>query len=174
MEISADVILHGNEWNSVVNKMNCIFQKRPHFSVFLLALAIGIKYDKQIEKLDTIYEPISIPRTVLLRYSSVLDNLYQVAVLTTKNINMNEEHRLCLAFDESEKAPFKKIPFLLSFANYGITILDEITTSDSLETMDNLIEFMSKCMSGFADVYDLTNLELSDSDFNSDEFKLDL
>ena len=67
--------------------------------------------------------------------------MFQAAILSTRTESYDEEERLRLAFGESTE--FNKIGFLLEFANYGVTKLVEKIGVDSLQTMDQINEYLA-------------------------------
>ena len=86
----------------------------------MLALSIGVMYDRRIEKPEENGEDIrNVPRNVLQNNDNgKLDFIFQAAILSTTTEQYSEEERLDLAF--GEKTEFKKIDFLTQFANFGV------------------------------------------------------
>ena len=72
--------------------------------------------------------------------------MFQAAILTTKNVDLNEESRLLLAFGENSE--FNKIEFLIWFANFGVQKLKDCISDDSIETMENIKNFLVKTVEG--------------------------
>jgi|LSQX01.3.fsa_nt_gb hypothetical protein len=169
MVISSDVQLKGTAWNVAVTSLENIFKTRTNYSIFLLSTAIGIMYDQQIVDPEEKEEEISyVPRTVLYQYIEDLDFLFQSAILTTKTEDFSEEERLSLAFGDEKKSNFERMKFLLKFANFGVTKLVGQIGSDTLETMENIKEFLASSMEGSNfDIY-----SINDDDLKIDETEL--
>lgn len=148
MEITTDVILRGQDWNTAISSLSPIFQTRTHYSLYILSASIGIMYDKQMElQSEPNEETRSVPRNVMQNDSESLDILFQAAILTTTTESLSEEERLDLAFSDN-KTSFGKIALLTRFANYGVTKLVEKISSDSIETMENIKNFLTSSMEG--------------------------
>ena len=47
MEITTDISLRGTAWNTAIEKLGCIFKTRTNYMIYMLALSIGIMYDKR-------------------------------------------------------------------------------------------------------------------------------
>lgn len=143
MEITSDIILRGTAWNKAIESLGTIFKTRTNYSLYILALSIGIMYDKRIEKPDENgeeYKP-SVPRNVIQNNDGgKLEFMFQASILTTRTENLTEDERLELAF--GEKTNFKKIDFLTQFANFGVTKLVECIGITPLESMENLKNFL--------------------------------
>ncbi len=148
MEITSDVLLRGTEWIKAIDNLSSIFATRTHHSLFMLSMAIGIMYDKRIEKpADNGEEPKNVPRNVLQNNDNGrLDFMFQAAILSTATESITEEERLELAF--GEKTEFNKIGFLTQFANFGVTKLNECIGGSSVETMENIKEFLISTVEG--------------------------
>ena len=148
MEITTDISLKGTAWNMVIKELANIFTTRTHYSLFMLSLAIGIMYDKRIETPDENGEETkSVPRNVIKNNDNgKLDFYFQAAILSTLTETLTEEERLELAF--GEKTDFNKIAFLTQYANFGVTKLAELIGSTTLETMDNIKNFMVSTVEG--------------------------
>ena len=166
-KITADVILKGAIWETVFNKL------QPHifktqYGVYALCIAIGIMYDKQLSFEETESdEQRYVPRTMLYQKKAELEILFQTAILTTENVDFDENKRLELAFGNSIK-DFNQMHFLTQFANYGVTVLSEKVSDDPLETMENLKDFITSTFEG-------TNFDidpLSEDDVDIDESDL--
>lgn len=154
MEIK-DILLKGNVWNEAMDKLEDIFKPRTHYDVFMLALAIGIMYDKRIEKLelDNSNDEMSVPRNVIANHDNgKLDFYFQAAVLTTQTEDFSEERRLELAF--ADHVEFNKIGFLVQFANYGVGKLVEHLGSTNIESMEGIKNFLISSVEG-------TNFEIN-------------
>ena len=148
MELTTDVILRGDAWNKAAEKLSSIFKTRTHYMLFMLSIAIGIMYDKRIDKLEsTSDETKSVPRNVLQNNDNgKLDFMFQAAVLSTTTENFSEEERLELSF--GEKTEFNKMGFLVEFANFGITKLVDLIADTPLETMENIKNFLISTVEG--------------------------
>lgn len=67
-------------------------------------------------------------------------------ILSTTTEQYSEEERLDLAF--GEKTEFKKIDFLTQFANFGVVKLVELIGDSTVETMDNIKNFLVQTVEG--------------------------
>lgn len=148
MEITTDISLKGTAWNRAIAGLNNIFTTRTHYSLFMLSLAIGIMYDKRIETPEENGEDTkSVPRNVLNNNDNgKLDFYFQAAILSTLTETFTEEERLELAFGED--TDFNKISFLTQYANFGVTKLAALIGSTTLETMENIKNFMVSTIEG--------------------------
>ncbi len=166
MELTTDVMLRGTAWSNAIDKLSPIFKSRPHYMIYMLAMSIGIMYDQRIERpADGDEDPKSVPRNVLRNNDNgKLDFMFQAAILSTSTESITEEGRLELAF--GEKTEFNKIGFLTQFANFGVTKLEELIGDSTLESMENMKNFLVSTVEG-------RNLEidtLPDDILLSDEF----
>lgn len=148
MEITTDISLKGTAWNKAIAGLNNIFTTRTHYSLFMLSLAIGIMYDKRIEVPEENGEEVkSVPRNVINNNDNgKLDFYFQAAILSTVTEAFSEDERLELAFGEN--TDFNKIAFLTQYANFGVTKLVELIGSTTLETMENIKNFMVSTIEG--------------------------
>lgn len=148
MEITSDIHLKGTAWNKSITGLSSIFTTRTHYNLFMLGLAIGIMYDKRIETPEEAGEEIkSVPRNVINNNDNgKLDFYFQAAILSTLTESLTEEERLELAF--GEKTDFNKLTFLTQFANFGATKLADMVGSTTLESMDNIKNFMVSTVEG--------------------------
>ena len=148
MEITTDVLLRGAEWAKAIDNLSSIFKTRTHYSIYILAMSIGIMYDKRIEKPEENGEdPKSVPRNVLQNNDNgKLDFMFQAAILSTETEMLSEDERLDLAF--GEKGDFNRIGFLTQFANFGVTKLNEYIGSSSIESMENIKNFLFSTVEG--------------------------
>ena len=114
----------------------------------MLALTIGVMYDRRIEKPEENGEDVrSVPRNVVQNNDNgKLDFIFQAAILSTTTEQFSEEERLDLAF--GEKTKFKKIEFLTQFANFGVVKLVELIGNSTIETMDNIKNFLVQTVEG--------------------------
>lgn len=163
MEITTDVMLRGKEWLKAIDELSSIFKTRTHYSIFMLSIAIGIMYDKRIEKPEENGEdPKSVPRNVIQNNDNgKLDFMFQAAILSTTTEQLTEDERLDLAFGEN--TVFNRIGFLTQFANFGVTKLNECIGDSTIESMENIKNFLISTVEG-------RNLEI---DMLSDEILLD-
>ena len=85
MEMTRDVYLRGTAWKQASEKLSAIFKRRPHYMLYMLSMAIGIMYDRRIEKLpENGEETISIPRNVFVNNDNgKMGFMFQAAVLST-------------------------------------------------------------------------------------------
>lgn len=150
MEITTDVLLRGSEWTKAIDNLSTIFKTRTHYSIFMLATSIGILYDRRIDKPEENgEEPKTVPRNVLQNQNSDngrLDVMFQAAILTTATETYSEDERLELAFDE--KRSFNRIGFLTPFANFGVTKLNECIGDSTIETMENIKDYLFSTIEG--------------------------
>ena len=148
MEITTDILLRGTEWAKAIDNLSLIFKTRTHYSIYMLSMAIGIMYDKRIEKPDENGEdPKSVPRNVLQNNDNgKLDFMFQAAILSTSTETYSEDERLDLAF--GEKTDFNKLAYLTQFANFGVTVLNAQIGDSVIETMENIKNFLFSTIEG--------------------------
>ena len=148
MEITTDVLLRGTEWDRAISSLGEIFNTRTNNSIYMLCVAIGIMYDKRIEKPEeNNEEPRTVPRNVLQNNDNgKLDFIFQAAILSTKTEDFSEEERLNLAF--GEKSDFNRMAFITQFANFGVTKLTELIGASTIESMENIKNFFSSTVEG--------------------------
>lgn len=148
MEITTDVLLRGAEWDRAISSLGEIFKTRTNYSIYMLCVAIGIMYDKRIEKPEeNNEEPRTVPRNVLQNNDNgKLDFIFQAAILSTKTEDFSEEERLNLAF--GEKSDFNRMAFITQFANFGVTKLTELIGASTIESMENIKNFFSSTVEG--------------------------
>lgn len=148
MEITKDVLLKGTEWAKGLDLLAPIFQTRTHYSIYILAMALGIMYDQRIEKPVENGEDVkTVPRNVLQNNDNgKLDFMFQAAILSTRTEDLSEDERLNLAF--GEKSDFNRLAFLTQFANFGITKLNEQIGESTIETMENLKNYLYSTVEG--------------------------
>lgn len=150
IKASSQIPLKGDVWVKAIASLSDIFKKRTNYDIYLMSTVIGILYDKQIDELeytDTVNEPPSVPRVIFNDNSEIFDYLFQSAILTSKNYDFDEDTRLDMAFNY-ENSDFNRIQMLTKFANYGITKLFDLVGNDSLETMENIKNFLAGTMEG--------------------------
>ncbi len=150
MEITSDIILKGEEWDKAMTNLSPIFANRTHYEIFMLSLSVGILYDKRIEKFsETEQYEKTVPRNVLQNNDNgKLDTFFQAAILSTTTESYTEDQRLDLAFGDKPNPEFNKLKFLVEFANFGVTKLNELVGSTTLETMDNIRGFVLQTVEG--------------------------
>lgn len=149
MELTTDISLRGTAWNTAIEELGEIFKTRTNYMVYMLSLSIGIMYDKREEKLplEEGEEVKSVPRNVVRNNDSgKLDFMFQAAILSTTTEDFTEEVRLDLAF--GDKTDFKKVEFLTQFANFGVTKLVELIADTSIESMENIKNFLVSTVEG--------------------------
>ena len=148
MELTTDVSLRGTAWNRAIDTLASIFKTRTNYSLYMLALTIGVMYDRRVEKPEENGEDIrNVPRNVLQNNDNgKLDFIFQAAILSTTTEQFSEEERLDLAF--GEKTEFKKLEFLTQFANFGVVKLVELIGDSTVETMDNIKNFRVQTVEG--------------------------
>jgi len=173
MEITSDVLLKGLCWTKSLDLMKPFFptSSQPNYSLYALSIAVGIMYDKQLDiagdEVDDIDLKRSVPRTVLHPHSSDLDFLFQTAIISSSLVDFDEKDRIALAFDPECKIKFNKIEFLTKFANFGVTKLYEKLSSDPIETMEKLKNFLAQSIEGYnyeLDEIDDTLIDVEDLD----------
>lgn len=151
MDFRSDVVLKGTAWDNIIRDLGKIFSTRTNFSIYLLAMSIGIMYDQRIDKLDESdeSEPHNVPRTVLTSQNmdGRIDFMFQAAILTSQTIDFDEDKRLHLAFGDNDDS-FKKMEFLTEFANFGATKLAEKIGTSNLESMENIKNFLVSTLEG--------------------------
>lgn len=149
MEIRSDIPLRGVAWDSAIVGYTGIFEPATQYTLFMLALAVGIMYDKRIEipEGSNEYSSRSVPRNVVNNNDrGKLDFYFQAAILTTTTENYDEDRRLELAFGNDLE--YRKIDLLVEFANFGVTKLLEQIGGTALETMENLKNFLTATVEG--------------------------
>lgn len=153
MEITTDVSLKGTAWNTAIENLGSIFKTRTNYMIYMLALSIGIMYDKKVDKLpiEDGEEVRTVPRNVIRNNDQgKLDFMFQAAILSTTTEKLSEDERLDLAFGDKsdEKNGFKKIDFLTQFANFGVTKLVEQVAETPIESMEAIKNFFVSTVEG--------------------------
>ncbi len=172
IEATVSEIRGANNWNAAINNgVSKIFDTQ--WALFKVCLAIGILYDSQIDEFPKAAEydddsGKSIPRSMFSSHASEMDYFFNAAILTSNTIDLSEADRLFLAFSEditeeemegedigvikhgvSEAAlNFDKVGFLVKFANYGVTKINEQIDSNENTTMENLSQFLTESYKG--------------------------
>lgn len=149
MEIRTDVPLRGKTWDTVISSYAGIFEPARQYMLFMLALSIGIMYDQRIATPEGSeeYNNRSVPRNVINTYDrGKLDFYFEAAILTTTTEQFSEEKRLELAFGNDPE--YRKIDLLVEFANFGAERLLEQVGGTTIETMDNLKNFLVSTVEG--------------------------
>ena len=145
MEITTDIALRSTAWDQAIDALSPLFKPRSQYSIYMLALSIGIMYDRRIAS-DEDYRH-SVPRNVLQNNDNgKLDFMFQAAILSTTTESFTEDERLELAF--GEKTDFKKIDFLTQFSNFGVTKLVEHIGASPIESMENIKNFLAATVEG--------------------------
>lgn len=151
MELTTDFLLKGPTWREVVTKLTPIFKSKPKYMTFMLCLSLGILYDERIPSFDdeTDQEPLNVPRNVIQNNDNgKIDLMLQAAVLTTKTLNLTEDERLELAFGDKKTDDLNRHDFLLSFANFGVTILANCVGDSTFESMEQIKSFLIDTIEG--------------------------
>lgn len=163
MEITTDVLLKGKTWENLLEKTQGKFFE-TYWQVYALCISIGIIKDQTLE-FESDGENKYIPRNILIRSenNSLLELMFQSAILTSKSIDFDEDTRLNLAFGE-EKDSFNRMAFLTSFANYGAQeLLKQLSDADNdIETMQNIAVYLNNTYELGNDI-DLSTIELEDN-----------
>ena len=148
MELTRDILLRGTAWNMAIDNLSTIFKTRTNYTLFMLALSIGIMYDQRIESPEENGEDVrTVPRNVLQNNDNgKLDFMFQAAILSTTTENLTENDRLDLAFGEGLE--YNKLGLLVQFANFGVTKLVEHIGDTTLETMENIKNFLASTVDG--------------------------
>ena len=147
MELTSDIILKGPIWANTIDHLKDAFE-RPAFDIFILSLTIGIMYDKRIASMDNENgETKTVPRTIILAHDNgKFDTCLQAAILSTTTVNYSEDERLQIAFGDENTFPdnekYRKIDFLVEFANFGVTKLYELLDDEIIQTLDNIKDFL--------------------------------
>ena len=145
MEITTDIALRSTAWDQAIDALSPLFKPRSQYSIYMLALSIGIMYDRRIVSEEDYRH--SVPRNVLQNNDNgKLDFMFQAAILSTTTESFTEDERLELAF--GEKTDFKKIDFLTQFANFGVTKLVEHIGASPIESMENIKNFLAATVEG--------------------------
>ena len=151
MDFRSDIVLKGTVWDDVIKNLGKIFSTRTNFSIYLLAMSIGIMYDQRIETIQGADEgeTHNVPRTVLnsQNMDGRIDFMFQAAILTSQTVDFDEDKRLQLAIGDNDDT-FKKMEFLTEFANFGVTKLAEKVGSSNLESMENIKNFLVSTLEG--------------------------
>lgn len=163
MELTTDAILKGPIWAETLDKLTGTVFK-TYWDVYALSISIGMMYDSQINSDDMVpagYEedPRSVPRTVLghSQNKALIEFMFQSALVTTKHLDLDEDARLELAFDNTKKPEFNPIAFLTKYANFGITKIREvIADTDDVEMLEALMTFLNSTYESGVDVIEDT------------------
>lgn len=159
-------------WDTAINSGASKFFD-TQWALFKVCLAIGILYDKQVSELPETgagddEHNRSIPRSMFASHAGDMDYFFNAAILTSKTITLSETDRLFLAFSEDiteeemegedmdairhgvskEALEFDKIGFLVKFANYGVTKLNEQIEPNENTTMENMASFLTASYKG--------------------------
>ena len=161
LELTTDAYLKGPIWHDTLDKLvGTVFETQ--WDVFALCISIGMMYDGQIETdsmVPTGYEvePHSVGRNVLgkAQNRALLEFMFQTALVTTKHLDLDEDARLELAFNDKSKPDFNPVAFLTKFANYGITKLsDVISDTEDVELLESLMTFLNSTYESGTDIID--------------------
>lgn len=156
MDIITDVLLRGPVWGRVIEELGSIFKTRTNYSIYMLCVAIGVMYDKRIDKVaDEGTSPRTVPRTVLITQNhenGQIDLFFQAAMISSQTMELSEEERLGIAFGDIK---YNKMDLLTQFANFGVTKLEPLIGTSTIETMMNIKNFLDSSLNG-------TNFELEE------------
>ena len=150
MELKTDAILKGPIWADTLERLvGTVF--KTYWDVYALSISIGMMHDCQIESDDMVpegydAEPKSVPRTVLghSQNKALLEFMLQAAMITTKHLDLDENERLEIAFNDDKKPEFNPVASLTKYANYGITMIkDVIDDTDDIEMLEALMTFLN-------------------------------
>ncbi len=152
MILSSDLEMRHPLWERADNEL-CSSNELGIFNrlvdVYVLACAIGIKEDKVILDSD-IDNPLTTPKTIGRNthrentdIRDLLDFMLQNALLHSKNINLDEDERLKLAFNpDYTNKKIRAVELLNGFANYGITqIFNHMASHSALVAEAELYEY---------------------------------
>ena len=94
MELTTDVSLRGTAWNQAIDTLAPNFKTRTNYFLYMLALAIGVMYDRRVEKPEENGEDIrNVPRNVLQNNDNgKLDFIFQAAILSTTTEQLSLIH----------------------------------------------------------------------------------
>lgn len=168
LELTTDAYLKGPIWHDTLDKLvGTVFETQ--WDVFALCISIGMMYDGQIETDSMVpagyeVEPHSVGRNVLgkAQNRALLEFMFQTALVTTKHLNLDEDARLELAFNDKSKPDFNPVAFLTKYANYGITKLsDVISGTEDVELLESLMTFLNSTYESGTDIID-EELEIED------------
>ena len=112
-------------------------------------------------------DPHSVGRNVLgkAQNRSLLEFMFQSALVTTKHLDLDEDARLQLAFDDKAKPEFNPIAFLTKFANYGITkVAEVISDTEDVEMLEALMTFLNSTYESGANAIEEDLLLVDDFD----------
>ncbi len=158
MELKSDAILKGPIWHDTLERLvGTVFETQ--WDVYALCISIGMMYDCQVEADSMVpanYEldPHTVGRNVLgkAQNKSLLEFMLQSALITTKHLQLDENERLELAFNENAKLEFNPVPFLTKYANYGVTRLAEVISDTSdVEMLEAIMTFLNTAYEAGAD-----------------------
>lgn len=169
MVLTTDATLKGPIWAEALDQLvGSVF--KTYWDVYALSIAIGMMHDCQIEAEDMVpdgyeAEPRYVPRNVLghVQNKALLEFMLQAAMVTTKHVNLSENERLEIAFNEDKKIDFNPVTFLTKFANYGITqIKNAIADTDGIETLESLKMLLNETYELGVDIGEDQELEIED------------
>lgn len=166
MELTTDAYLKGPIWAETIDRLvGSLF--KTNWDIYALSITIGIMYDAQIEPEDMVPqgyegEPRYVPRTILghTQNKALIEFMLQASMITTKHIDLNEDERLEVAFNDDKKYEFNPIAFLTKFANYGITKIHKVINGcDDIEMLESLMRFLNTTYeSGICELNDYFDL----------------
>lgn len=154
MNISGDILLRHSLWKEAYDRYckDSIFDRLV--DLFIVACSIGIKEDEIIENdLSSDDDCLSIGRTTYLvkneDLTTIVTFLFQNAVLNSKHIDFDANTRLRIAFDpdfpdSGTKINLSPTAFLVKFATYGLTKMDEKYLANDLALIMNLKDLLDE------------------------------
>jgi len=88
--------------------------------------------------------------------------LFHLLMVTTKHLDLDEDARLELAFNDNAKPDFNHVTFLTKFANYGISKLSEIIAdTEDVELLESMMIFLNSTYESGAEIIE-DELEIED------------
>lgn len=155
MRITGDLIIRGNYWielrDYLITKHE-LFARNVDF--FVIALAIGVAADRQMEPDDTEIA-FTIARDTYQTNDDLNDQinyLLKIAILTSAHMENQEadvEMLAKIAFDDDYKDDkFSPTSFLMKFANYGAKKMLNICSDHDVDTADKLLTMIGDYKDG--------------------------
>lgn len=163
MNISGDIQLRHSLWKDAQERYLKDFIFERLVDLFIVACSIGIKEDKIIENdLTSDDDCVSIGRNTYLvkneDLSTIITFLFQNAVLNSKHINFDSNTRLRIAFDPdfpdaNTKINLSPTSFLVKFATYGLSVLNDKYNSNDLAHVISIKDLLDEhIMEDYSDI----------------------
>ena len=158
MDVTTSAYLKGPIWAETLDRLKgTVFE--TYWEIYALCISIGMMYDRQIDSDDMVpegylSEACEVPHTVLgkSKNAALLGFMLQTALITTRQLDYDEQTRLEYAFDD-KKTFDKPIYFLTKYANYGVTLIHEIIAEkDDIEMLEALMVFLNTMYESGADL----------------------